>query len=41
MEQGNYRKFMGMLGVSYVVMFSVMYLNIDQISHFYLGLTRF
>lgn len=41
MEQGNYRKFMGMLGVSYIVMFSVMYLNIDQVSHFYLGLTRF
>lgn len=32
---------MGMLGVSYIVMFSVMYLNIDQISHLYFGLTRF
>ena len=32
---------MGMLGVSYVVMFGVMYLNIDQLSHFYVGLTRF
>lgn len=41
MEQGNYRKFMGMLGVSYVVMFGVMYLNIDQVSHAYFGLTRF
>ncbi|WP_018622779.1 hypothetical protein [Spirosoma luteum] len=41
MEQGDYRKFMGMLGVSYIVMFSVMYLNIDQISHLYFGLTRF
>ncbi len=30
-----------MLAVSYVVMFSVMYLNIDQLSHLYFGLTRF
>lgn len=41
MEQGNYRKFMLMMGVSYIVMFSVMYLNIDQVSHLYFGLTRF
>lgn len=30
-----------MLGVSYLVMFSVMYLNIAQVSHLYFGLTRF
>ncbi len=41
MEKGNYGKFALMLGVSYVVMFSVMYLNIDQFSHLYFGLTRF
>ncbi len=32
---------MGMLAVSYIVMFSVMFLNIDQLSHLYFGLTRF
>ena len=29
-----------MLGVSYIVMYVVMYLNVDQLSHVYIGLTR-
>ena len=41
MKKSNYGKFFAMLGVSSIVMFSVMYLNVDQFSHIYLGLTRF
>ncbi|GAB4053955.1 DUF305 domain-containing protein [Spirosoma litoris] len=40
MEQGSYRKFGLMLGASYIVMQAVMYLNVDQFSHVYIGLTR-
>ena len=39
-QQGSYRKFFLMLGVSYVVMYIVMYLNVAEFSHVYIGLTR-
>lgn len=40
MEQGSYQKFGLMIGVSYIIMQAVMYLNVDQFSHVYIGLTR-
>ncbi|MFD2936192.1 DUF305 domain-containing protein [Spirosoma flavum] len=40
MQQRSYRKFGLMLAVSYIVMQAVMYLNVDQFSHVYIGLTR-
>jgi uncharacterized protein (DUF305 family) len=41
MEKGNYKKFVLMLLVSYIVMYAVMYLDDDQIDHVYLNMTRF
>lgn len=41
MEKGNYKKFVLMLLVSYIVMYVVMYLDDDQIDHIYLNMTRF
>jgi hypothetical protein len=40
MEKGNYKKFMLMLGVSFVIMYGVMYLNADKFDHVYLNLNR-
>ncbi|NVO32770.1 DUF305 domain-containing protein [Hymenobacter lapidiphilus] len=41
MEQHHYRRFFIMLGVSFVVMYSVMYLNTYALDHVYFSLTRF
>ena len=41
MEQSHYRKFFVMLGVSFVVMYIVMYLNTYELDHVYFSLTRF
>ncbi|MER2999194.1 DUF305 domain-containing protein [Pontibacter populi] len=40
MEKGNYKKFLLMLGVSFVIMYGVMYLNADKFDHVYLNLNR-
>ncbi|WP_018480072.1 DUF305 domain-containing protein [Pontibacter roseus] len=40
MEKGNYMKFLSMLGVSFVIMYGVMYLNADKFDHVYLNLNR-
>ena len=40
MEKGNYGKFMLMLGLSFLVMYAVMFSNVAQISHIYLNLNR-
>ncbi|GGG04970.1 DUF305 domain-containing protein [Pontibacter amylolyticus] len=40
MEKGNYGKFMLMLGLSFVVMYAVMFSNIAEISHFDFNLNR-
>lgn len=40
MENGNYKKFFVMLGVSFVIMYGVMYLNADKFDHVYLNLNR-
>lgn len=40
MENGNYKKFLIMLGVSFVIMYGVMYLNADKLDHVYLNLNR-
>ena len=41
MSQGNYRKFLLTLAVSFVVMYVVMYLNTYELDHVYFSLTRF
>ena len=41
MPQGNYRKFLLMLALSFVIMYVVMYLNTYEFDHVYFSLTRF
>lgn len=40
METNNYPKFALMLAVSFVIMYTVMFLNVDEFNHVYLSLTR-
>ncbi len=41
MEKGNYKKFALMLFISFVAMYAIMYLNVDQFDHVYINMTRF
>ncbi|GAA3968978.1 DUF305 domain-containing protein [Hymenobacter antarcticus] len=41
MAQGHYRKFLLTLGISFVIMYVVMYLNTYELGHVYFSLTRF
>ncbi|OWP64236.1 DUF305 domain-containing protein [Hymenobacter amundsenii] len=41
MEQSHYRRFFVMLGVSFVIMYVVMYFNTYEFDHVYFSLTRF
>ncbi len=41
MEKGNYKTFVWMLVLSFIIMYGVMFLNIDQVDHIYLSMTRF
>jgi uncharacterized protein (DUF305 family) len=40
METKNYRKFGLMISISFVIMYTVMYLNVAELDHVYLSLTR-
>lgn len=40
MEKGNYKTFILMLILSFFMMYAVMYLNVDQLDHIYLNITR-
>lgn len=40
MKTNNYKKFMVMLGISFLIMYSVMFLNVDKLDHIYLSTTR-
>ncbi len=40
MEQHHYRRLALMLLISFVIMYSVMFLNVHRLSHIYLSLTR-
>ena len=40
MKENPYPKFFLMLGVSFVVMYTVMFLNVDSTDHIYLSLNR-
>ncbi|GAB2798093.1 DUF305 domain-containing protein [Rhabdobacter roseus] len=40
MKSNSYSKFALMLAVSFVVMYSVMFLNVDSVDHIYLSLNR-
>ena len=39
-KSGNYQRFAFMLALSFVIMYAVMYFNIDSTDHIYLSLTR-
>lgn len=41
MEKGDYRKFALILFISFVAMYAIMYLNVDQFDHVYINMTRF
>ncbi len=36
----SYKKFVLMLAVSFIIMYSVMFLNVDEANHIYLSITR-
>lgn len=40
MEKGNYKKFFLMLGISFIIMYGVMFLNADKFDHVYLNFNR-
>ncbi|MEJ6981269.1 DUF305 domain-containing protein [Pedobacter sp. P351] len=40
MKSNNYMKFMGMLIISFLIMYAVMFLNVDRLDHVYLSTTR-
>ncbi|QHL87969.1 DUF305 domain-containing protein [Nibribacter ruber] len=40
MKNNHYKKFLYMLTVSFVIMYAVMFLNVDQVEHVYLSATR-
>lgn len=40
MQPKNYRKFSLMMLVSFVIMYAVMFLNVDEANHIYLSTTR-
>lgn len=41
MKSKNYGKFAVMLIVSFILMYAIMFLNVDSIAHIYLSMTRF
>ncbi|MGE0569282.1 MAG: DUF305 domain-containing protein [Bacteroidia bacterium] len=41
MQGDQYKNFLIMLGISFVIMYAVMFLNVDEAGHIYLSLTRF
>lgn len=41
MEKGGYKKFALMLAISFFMMYAIMYLNVDQLDHVYINMTRF
>jgi uncharacterized protein (DUF305 family) len=40
MEKGNYKTFVWMLVLSFIIMYGVMFLNVDQADHIYVSMTR-
>lgn len=40
MENNSYKTFFVMLGVSFFIMYAVMFVNVDQLNHIYLSTTR-
>ncbi|HEY9001259.1 MAG TPA: DUF305 domain-containing protein [Mucilaginibacter sp.] len=41
MEKSNYSKLCVMLALSFVLMYAIMFLNVDDVSHIYINMTRF
>lgn len=41
MENGNYKKFLLLLGLSFLIMYSIMYFNVDKFDHIRISLNRF
>lgn len=40
MEKKNYNKFLGMLVISFLIMYLIMFLNMDSIYHYHTSVTR-
>ena len=40
MKKNNYKTLFLMLGISFVIMYSVMFFNVDRLNHIYLSMTR-
>ncbi len=40
MKQGNYQNFLLMLGISFCIMYAVMFFNVDKPGHIFLSATR-
>lgn len=40
MGKGSYKQFGFMIGLSFCIMYAVMFLNVDRVDHIYLSLTR-
>jgi len=40
MDNSHYKKMLLMLVISFIIMYAVMFLNVDEFSHIYLSLTR-
>ena len=40
MDNSQYKKFLIMLAISFIIMYVVMFLNVDEFSHIYLSYTR-
>src|SRR4051812_6270419 len=36
----SYKKFFAMMGISFIIMYWIMFLNVDEVSHIYLSTTR-
>jgi uncharacterized protein (DUF305 family) len=41
MEKSNYKKFGVILMISFILMYVIMFLNVDDIDHVYINMTRF
>ncbi|WP_158826987.1 DUF305 domain-containing protein [Mucilaginibacter lacusdianchii] len=41
MENSNYKKFGIMLVISFLLMYAIMFLNVDEADHVYINMTRF
>lgn len=41
MEKSNYKKFIVILVISFILMYAIMFLNVEEADHVYINMTRF